>query len=780
MPPQFTYEFKFKISQMKRKAFYLIALTVINTSSGLFAQSPGGVSTGLTAWYSAETGTTVSPANVLTSWTNQATNPNLTNLTPNGGATTIVNNNPVPFNFHSYLQYASGCMHFANSVTNTDVVATTQGSMMGVGTVPDQLICLTGNSTSGQFGANRANTGTRGTNTQFGSGTIGGNANFATGTVLNSGNANIFGLRALVGTTPAQQNTYNGLKATGNAATRPAGSYRFAIGSFIGYFYGNNKSAEVVCHNRQLTPDEFSRVESYLAIKYGVSLGTVAIPVNYLSSASTVVWTGDAAYQNNITGIGRDDASGLIQKQSRAVTAKSKVFILNDNTAGVFPAMNVNNTTAFAADQSFVLFGDNNGDTVLNVCAMNGKAVRMNRHWKMVKTGTVGDVTIAFTATELPADATTLLVSTDNTFPEATTTAIPLTTSGTYKYAVMPSANTFFTFSATPLNISVDVVNLTCQATTGGTMTANVTGGLPPFSYQWNTIPTQNTATASNVTAGNYALTITQAAGCTYTQDATMSNEIIDLTATLTTTDVRCSGDANGIITIVNTNGTPAYSYSLNNQADWVSANQFQNLSAGFYHVYLKDINGCTGDDTISIQEPDRLNLQFNNLIDDYCELGSNPNGNIETLLTGGTIPYNVTLNGSNISPSLKLIGLAENHYTYNVTDANGCTTIGNFSIEHVPCCFAFVPNAFTPNMDGRNDIFEMQTTGKILLNQIMIYNRYGQIVWGTFNQGEGWDGTQNGKPVDVGVYFYYIKYTCEGFNGSKETELKGDITLIR
>jgi len=748
-------------------------------STAVFAQSPGGVGTGLTAWFHAEAGTTTSPANVLTAWTNQAANPNLTNLTPDGGATTIVSNNPAPFNFHSYLQHAAGCMRLANSVTNTDVVATTQGSMMGVGTAADQLICLTGNTTSGQFGNNRANTGIRGNRTEFGSGTTGGNASFATGTVLNTNNANIFGLRAMVGTTPAQQNTYNGLKATGAAATRPAGSYRFAIGSFTGFFYGTNRSAEAVCYNRQLTPDEFSRLESYLAVKYGVTLGTAATPVDYLSSASTVIWTGDAMYQNNITGIGRDDASGLVQKQSRAVTAKSKVFIFNDNT-GVFPAMNVDNTTAFAADQSFALLGDNNGDTVLNACAMNGKAVRMNRIWKMVKTGAVGDVTIAFTATELPADVTTLLFSSNSTFPEAGTTAVPLTTSGTYKYAVIPSGNIFFTFSATPLSISVDVVNLTCQATTGGTMTANTSGGLAPLSYQWNTTPPQNTVTASNVSAGNYTVTVTQAAGCSYTQQAVMANEIIDLTATLTATGVKCKGEANGTITVVNTNGTPAYSYALNNPINWVTTNQFQDLSAGLYRVYLKDINGCTGNDTISIQEPEALSLELSNLKDDYCELGPDSNGNIEVLLTGGTVPYNVVLNGSNTGPSLKLTGLAEGRYLYDVTDANGCRINDTFSIEHVPCCFAFVPNAFTPNGDGKNDVFEMRTTGRIRLNKMIIYNRYGQIVWGTFNQGEGWDGTQYGKPVDAGTYFYYIKYTCDSFNGPKETELSGDLTLIR
>jgi gliding motility-associated-like protein len=786
-------------NNMNRLSILFSAFAVLSLNIKVSAQAPGGVTAGLTAWYHAEAGTTPA-AGPLTTWTNQVANPNLINLTPytvsGGTAPSVINNNPVPFNFHSFLQHNNSGMIYipAGAVVNTAAVLSgTEGTMMGVGTKSDQTVVVSAESTSGAFDAGRANSGTGngvgtgGTNgaTKWGSKASpagSGILNYAATAVPNpTGNANLYGLRVNIGAATVHENTLNGSRATGNAAlTRPAGKYRFGIGSFPGYAYGSGRIAEAVCHNRQLTPDEFSRVESYFGIKYGLTLGTPAIPGNYLSSASAIIWTGDAAYQYNITGIGRDDASGLVQKQSRAVTAKSKVFIFNDNTGAVFPAMNADNTTAFAADQSFVMFGDNNGDTVLNVCAMNGRAVRMNRHWKMVKTGAVGDVTIAFTAAELPADVTTLLVSANNTFPEAATTAIPLITSGNYKYAVMPSGNTFFTFSATPLDIAVDVVNLTCQATAGGSMTVNTNGGLAPVSYQWNTTPPQNTATATNVPAGNYTVTVTQAAGCSYTQNAVMANDIIDLAATLTATHVTCNGDANGAITVVNTNGTPAYSYSLNNTTNWVAGNQFQDLSAGLYRVYLRDANGCTGNDTVTISEPATLSLQFKNIIDDYCEIGAEPNGNVEVLLTGGTTPYNVTLNGNNIAPSLKLTNLRENDYAYAVTDANGCTISGDFSIEHVPCCFAFVPNAFTPNMDGRNDIFKMETTGRIRLNSMLVYNRYGQIVWSTFNQGEGWDGTQNGQPVDVGTYFYYIKYTCESFTGPKETELKGDVTVVR
>lgn len=87
-----------------------------------------------------------------------------------------------------------------------------------------------------------------------------------------------------------------------------------------------------------------------------------------------------------------------------------------------------------------------------------------------------------------------------------------------------------------------------------------------------------------------------------------------------------------------------------------------------------------------------------------------------------------------------------------------------------------FVPNTFTPNGDGYNDV--MFARGH-KLDQIYfaIYNRWGELVFETNDKNVGWDGTYKGKPADVGVFGYYIKVKC--YNGL-ETFKKGNITLIR
>src|SRR5690606_35096734 len=127
------------------------------------------------------------------------------------------------------------------------------------------------------------------------------------------------------------ENTVNGFNNSGNGITvRGIGQYRFSIGSFPGYFYETNgKIAESTSFDYQLSPNEFSRLASYYAIKYGVTLGNSASPVDYLSSNSTTVWSGNTAYQRRVTVIGRDDNGALLQKQSRSVVQGSKVELYN-------------------------------------------------------------------------------------------------------------------------------------------------------------------------------------------------------------------------------------------------------------------------------------------------------------------------------------------------------------------------------------------------------------------------------------------------------------------
>ncbi|MEP7169887.1 MAG: gliding motility-associated C-terminal domain-containing protein, partial [Bacteroidota bacterium] len=87
-----------------------------------------------------------------------------------------------------------------------------------------------------------------------------------------------------------------------------------------------------------------------------------------------------------------------------------------------------------------------------------------------------------------------------------------------------------------------------------------------------------------------------------------------------------------------------------------------------------------------------------------------------------------------------------------------------------------FIPNAFTPNDDGNNDILYVR--GNLIRELLLrIYDRWGEKVFETNIPGTGWNGTYNGKPVQPGVYDYYLDATC--YNNEKFFK-KGNVTVIK
>ena len=85
--------------------------------------------------------------------------------------------------------------------------------------------------------------------------------------------------------------------------------------------------------------------------------------------------------------------------------------------------------------------------------------------------------------------------------------------------------------------------------------------------------------------------------------------------------------------------------------------------------------------------------------------------------------------------------------------------------------------NAFTPNMDGNNDLFGISTKGFIRDFEMRVFDRLGHLVFVSFNTNNQWDGTIKGKPANVGVYYYTIKGKCDY---GPDIFQKGDLTLIR
>ena len=113
---------------------------------------------------------------------------------------------------------------------------------------------------------------------------------------------------------------------------------------------------------------------------------------------------------------------------------------------------------------------------------------------------------------------------------------------------------------------------------------------------------------------------------------------------------------------------------------------------------------------------------------------------------------------------------------TLTVTDPFGCVGMSTQQLDPSACCNVLFPNAFTPNGDGKNDVFRPLFNGYHNFHYFRIVNRWGETIFESSNSLPAWDGTFNGVAQDIGTYFYYIQYDC----GGNTVETKGDVTLIR
>jgi len=195
----------------------------------------------------------------------------------------------------------------------------------------------------------------------------------------------------------------------------------------------------------------------------------------------------------------------------------------------------------------------------------------------------------------------------------------------------------------------------------------------------------------------------------------------------------------------------------------------------GVHTIVYTAAGQCANSDTVLIEVYD---IPFiNGLIkDDECNEGI---GSIKTTVTGGATPYTYLWNDRvNTKDNL---GLTEGTYTLTVTDDNSCKgdyvgSLLNLQDDSCDDTYLFVPNIFSPDGNGVNDILFVD--GKNIQQvQLMIYNRWGNLVFQSNSLAEGWDGNFKGKPVNQGVFVYIV---TGRFKDGKDFDQKGTITLIR
>lgn len=121
-------------------------------------------------------------------------------------------------------------------------------------------------------------------------------------------------------------------------------------------------------------------------------------------------------------------------------------------------------------------------------------------------------------------------------------------------------------------------------------------------------------------------------------------------------------------------------------------------------------------------------------------------------------------------------IGAQGNIYV-EVTNEWNCRSHDSVLIAPESCCSVILPDAFTPNGDGKNDMFQPLNSIGYQITNFRIVNRYGEVVYKSVDRESGWNGNYKGNPADVGNYHYFIKYRC---NSGVLGEKKGSLILLR
>lgn len=218
-----------------------------------------------------------------------------------------------------------------------------------------------------------------------------------------------------------------------------------------------------------------------------------------------------------------------------------------------------------------------------------------------------------------------------------------------------------------PLASNALIASATCNGICDGAVSLAPSGGTGSYTYAW--LPGgETTASITGACAGTYTVNITDSLGCVLVDNPVVGQNTIITVTVVSTTNVSCNGNCDGIASVTASGGTGPYNYLWSDpllQTDTIATG----LCAGTYTVTITDFNGCIATQTIVITEPATLTLNPS-ITDASCGLC---NGIVTLAPSGGTTPYTYTW--SDGQSTATATGLCAGVYNVLVTDSNGCTT---------------------------------------------------------------------------------------------------------
>jgi hypothetical protein len=246
---------------------------------------------------------------------------------------------------------------------------------------------------------------------------------------------------------------------------------------------------------------------------------------------------------------------------------------------------------------------------------------------------------------------------------------------GSYSVTVTDADNCTVTLTEnigliTPNAEITSITNVSCNGGSNGEATVTITGGTLPYSnIVWNN--SQTGAIATNLSAGTYTVTVTDAEGCVDTDTVEISEPTEIVVSLVNMVEPDCYGGNNGQATVDATGGIPPYSYS------WLTGHSGPTalgLEAGSHMVVTTDNNGCVLNFSATVTQPAEI-VANANITHVSCYGGDN--GIIQVTATGGTNFYTYTWAGGHNG-----INLSAGQYTVTITDSDGCSVSASYTLN--------------------------------------------------------------------------------------------------
>jgi gliding motility-associated-like protein len=202
---------------------------------------------------------------------------------------------------------------------------------------------------------------------------------------------------------------------------------------------------------------------------------------------------------------------------------------------------------------------------------------------------------------------------------------------------------------------------------------------------------------------------------------------------------------------------------------DMSTLSTFRTSTVGLYWVTVTDNNNCSAVDSVNINTVFQLPAGFLKQTDSLCTFDNlviQPAKNYSDYFwSTGAVQKNITIQ-------------TPGKYWLQVTDENGCKGLDTITVIPKKCTAGvFIPTAFTPNGDGKNDFFKATVHGNLLFFKLSVFNRYGELVFQTSDPAKKWDGLFKGASFNTNTFVWECTFQLEGEQPDFQ---KGVLVLIR